>query len=819
MINGFGVKVRYWLNSSIGDVFEKDITDLVVSTEDIAISAQRDWFSGCVAEVEMEFQVKKIDRTMFLRDVYADYRDKNGNYSDVFVDLYIDGTIIKTFTLNKATFAEYEFKYSFNLETPDLLNFMNSKGTFENKIDVKDLPTRQSFLYEPMRLACKATWTAPLSVAQVSEEKHGDSKQQICVLGLDFSKIEGVPDGRSIMFCRSQNADVYNEEQWSGSLNTFCVERSGCSFVQGKVGEPEYSDKYDTDKPNNNPPPDTGQGELLGMVRLRAKFSIGVWLKDEHDTWFNLMLSSFNVSTNLGSTVRAVLWEHDSGMQDVGDFPNKDGKDWDDEDTSKYGTYRFFDVEFDISDFPMTLNDNLVLYVYMDGKDFRAFDGDFRAKFRTFDYFEMTWEQKTSGYSGSTRKISMNADKIESVFNKIFEQNGYPNFKVNIFWDEPFDNIPLIVPAEELNGKGMMIKEGGGANDYESVSYHVKINDLMQLLQTMGYEYKIEQSGDITNLNFYRRHVLFSGTPIVVSENEKADLMLSHDTENTYSQLKIGYSKNESDHPTGKLDPVGTAEYDTGLALPQASICEMISPIRADIFGMERLTWERYSDGVDRENKDIFLIDCKKMNRNLYGGLVLEYYMLWDRICCRYYNSTTGVVEFYNALRTPYATVALNNADFLFSFSKEYKYVSGKAYKETPCGYYRKDAWWEKNFGESNTAYLQRISAHRLPNETDSQLLARANSYTKKSAVLTPDTLINSKSTISDVKYSDWQSAVSRLFYNMILQFKYGNRRYFDFNTPLQVEFLGHTYTGFVKEYEYSPIDKKANEVSLILIR
>ena len=132
-----------------------------------------------------------------------------------------------------------------------------------------------------------------------------------------------------------------------------------------------------------------------------------------------------------------------------------------------------------------------------------------------------------------------------------------------------------------------------------------------------------------------------------------------------YSQVNVGYEKQDYDSVNGKDEFRFTNIYNTGITLTDNKL-ELISPYRADAYGIEFLTQRIGENTTDNENDtDVFFVCAYN------GG---NYYVL-DRS-----SSISGVispVSMFNVMYSPSSMVEAN-AGYLGGFIDEMDYASSE---------------------------------------------------------------------------------------------------------------------------------------------
>jgi hypothetical protein len=204
--------------------------------------------------------------------------------------------------------------------------------------------------------------------------------------------------------------------------------------------------------------------------------------------------------------------------------------------------------------------------------------------------------------SGESINIDTISPKIllQNLVNKITETStGYTSdiesFNTNL------NDLTMILAAESIRG-------------FENAKLYTSYKNFKEWMFTQGYEPYI----DGNNLTFKKRNTVFNKNIIAIELQEKecADLRVSINDDYIYSGVKIGYKKKDYEDTNGRFEFNGLHEYSTDLK-GKDNILEIISPFRADCYGIEFLCIERGKDTTDdKSDKDIFLVNVKKNAAN-----------------------------------------------------------------------------------------------------------------------------------------------------------------------------------------------------------
>lgn len=173
-----------------------------------------------------------------------------------------------------------------------------------------------------------------------------------------------------------------------------------------------------------------------------------------------------------------------------------------------------------------------------------------------------------------------------------------------------------------------------------------------------GYVYDIEGN----TITFRHRDDYFADNVVKTIENYTGYSM-SVNSSLIYSQVRIGYEKKDYNSVNGKDEFRFTNEYTTGITLTDNKL-EMISPYRADAYGIEFLAQKIGEDTTDNESDtDLFFV-CAASDGGKY---------ILDRSV-----PIEGVISpetMFNAMYAP-STFIFSNFSFLGSFISKMTFAS-----------------------------------------------------------------------------------------------------------------------------------------------
>lgn len=204
------------------------------------------------------------------------------------------------------------------------------------------------------------------------------------------------------------------------------------------------------------------------------------------------------------------------------------------------------------------------------------------------------------------RDITVDIDVIKpiSLINRLLTSiNGGREgvtCKISSGVDNRLDNT-LIVAAESIRG----IKD---AKIYTSYTKFVKWMEA-----EFGFVPVISENKVI----FVHRDSLFQNFQIKDFADNSREFEYSINSSLIYSGIKVGYEKQDYDSVNGRDEFHFTNEYSTGITLTD-NVLDLISPYRADAYGIEFLTSKRGKDTTDsKSDNDIFFV-CAELSEDKY---------------------------------------------------------------------------------------------------------------------------------------------------------------------------------------------------------
>lgn len=239
---------------------------------------------------------------------------------------------------------------------------------------------------------------------------------------------------------------------------------------------------------------------------------------------------------------------------------------------------------------------------------------------------------------------------LQSLINRITESDGLYSSDIEDF-NMDNNNLIMMSAAESIRGIQTISDENDAIITEANV--HTSYRNFAEWMNTFGYEQHITDS----KLIFRKRYKSYRSDLIAIELEEKecADLRESVNDDYLYSGLQIGYQKKDYENSNGRYEFNGEHNYSTDLSLGE-NVLKLISPYRADCYGMEFLVQERGKNTTDdKSDKDLFLINVKEGVR---------YYMTINNIfsgnCNKRIQDETYNNTLFNGSLSPYHLMKMN---------------------------------------------------------------------------------------------------------------------------------------------------------------
>ena len=210
------------------------------------------------------------------------------------------------------------------------------------------------------------------------------------------------------------------------------------------------------------------------------------------------------------------------------------------------------------------------------------------------------------------------------------------------------------------------------ARGVENAYLHTSYKDFCAMMSSVfGYVPVIGTD----SVRFVKRDTLFVNSLRKQLSGKHADLSVSVDASMIYSKVVVGYENQEYDSVNGRDEWRFSTEYNTGVTMTDNEL-EMISPYRADAYGLEFLFMRRGEDTTDSgSDEDVFIVHA------MYNGRFAQYRLnrhSTDSSVIDLAPSVSGVLDpatMFNVVYSPRYMVAANNK-YLASFTRRLVFAS-----------------------------------------------------------------------------------------------------------------------------------------------
>lgn len=225
---------------------------------------------------------------------------------------------------------------------------------------------------------------------------------------------------------------------------------------------------------------------------------------------------------------------------------------------------------------------------------------------------------------------------LQSLVDKMTDSNGKYFSEIEDFNTDK-SNLIMMSAAESIRGIS--------TTETNEPKVHTSYRKFVEWMNAYGYE----QHVDGNELKFRKRNKGFRSDLIAMEleESECADLREYVDEKRLYSGLKIGYNRKDIENLNVRYEFNGQHDYSTDLSTGE-NMLELISPYRADCYGIEFLAQERGKDSTDdKSDKDLFLINVSEESQ--------IFSTVYSKLSGNYPNNTI-----FNANLNPYNLLQLN---------------------------------------------------------------------------------------------------------------------------------------------------------------
>lgn len=233
----------------------------------------------------------------------------------------------------------------------------------------------------------------------------------------------------------------------------------------------------------------------------------------------------------------------------------------------------------------------------------------------------MTWTTYLRGFSLSVNfqsrinPVNIDVLLLTTVAEKLLESmTDSSDYSVEIN-----NYVPGGITRSRLSSCFIMPAES--ARNLPNAKLYTSYKKFCEFMESeFGYVSVIEGN----KVTFAHRYALFDDYVVKDLSDQINDYEYSVNSSLIYTSVKVGYDKQDYDSINGRDEFRFTNEFSTGLKLTDNTL-SLISPYRADAYGIEFLVQKRGEDTTDNDSdNDVFIVGCKFATSAGKGDLLLD---------------------------------------------------------------------------------------------------------------------------------------------------------------------------------------------------
>ena len=593
---------------------EIDVTNDVGSWKELEIEQCREDTSGVISEVSFpitfHFAAKELLEKLF---------EANGFYAEALFRIYKradfsdDYTLVREMRLDFSTYKADRNGVEIESINDDLAEYISSLKSTKYDIKVSEIADSKKWHYERMRLLDTGSWSmSPWDEDPKEEDTYTITvlEGDVATLFMNVNAVEMTPGGYENIFHTQEHSDADGTGEYN-DLAPFFFQ----SAEEGKLYGPftlTVKAKFCSVREMSN----SDYLANLRYVLLWKSVGTGYQVIKEWapDGFF------YTVSRNEWRCEWNIDWTSD------GDWEVAQGQ----------GHPAFPGIYLNAGDCLAfaVLNKNHVNYPIIEIRSsVRVWASEDIEPKVTLSFFGKNLNEfKDIGVIDPQQLLQKFIDLMTE------QDSAHRTYTGEIDWGELYPAQVRISAAESLRG-------------FEEAVLHGKFSDFVDWMRTLGYEYGI--TGNHILFKPRDQYFLKGTTALELSGDEVADLYIEAADDYAYTNVKIGYDKQDYESVNGRAEANGTFEYTTGFLRREEKALELVSPYRADSIGIELLCREadnKSKSTDDSSDNDIFFVALND-DGNSYATYKTQ--QITDK--------DTGV-SMFNALFNPYYLVQANRS-------------------------------------------------------------------------------------------------------------------------------------------------------------
>ena len=229
----------------------------------------------------------------------------------------------------------------------------------------------------------------------------------------------------------------------------------------------------------------------------------------------------------------------------------------------------------------------------------------------------------TIKYNGRNETVYVDVFKPETLLQRLVNDMTGTTDKYTTEIEDFASETLIMTAAESIRGIEPTFNDTGTQLSVGAQA-HTSYANFLKWMNVFGYEEHVDE----TSVTMRKRAKSFRSdlTAIELGEDECADLKKYVDEKRLYSGVKIGYEKKNIENVNVRFEFNGIHDYATDITNVD-NILDLVSPYRADCYGIEFLAQERLKVTTDNKaDKDIFLVHVSLVNSSEY--IVFLNYMM-----------------------------------------------------------------------------------------------------------------------------------------------------------------------------------------------
>lgn len=229
--------------------------------------------------------------------------------------------------------------------------------------------------------------------------------------------------------------------------------------------------------------------------------------------------------------------------------------------------------------------------------------GIVNSSFSDGDEFWMNTNHGDMAWNSRGENVDINVIEPSVLLNKILETVADGKMTIT------GEISPNIGGVANTRLAGMKIMAAESIRGFDDAYIHTSFNQFAKMMESVfGYVYQISENAGSASVTFLHRSDLFSSS--VKTLTKANGFQKSVDNSMLYAEVKVGFDDQEYENGnTGNDEWNSEYTYLTGNAMKSATL-DLVSPYRADCYGVEELVAKRSEKEKTDKDEDVFIVKC-----------------------------------------------------------------------------------------------------------------------------------------------------------------------------------------------------------------